>query len=1368
MKAVFWFLPCGVAEDTTTLLSMTNGLSTKLQTGFGTHVDQMMDSLKSRNVTHMASMMQTMVEATIAGDGLALDDDMTEILDAIKKLLLGDIQSTLMSEHNADQEALGRLSHCFNRCKAAREEDDDQAEQFRQQMLAAKADHEHCREDVYSRYVTRVQQCNALDAWVASLECPECLKEECAVIRNPDKRNIGDMLQVHLDWAESKYSEWEEKHAACVKAVMDFEQSDQKCDKTQYLFEESSCTRRQALWTSCNVNQMTCCAGCSVEFHEEVNRVECAEKDRKIDWSATQKIECYIDVLLASPSDEDLQKQCGTDGKNCLNKWREGRYKACENVCSEVDYDAGRYAVVDGVNTTHRVATSYDPYAPNPEDRCTRHLDINFPMMPTCDKCPPPVPAPCEFAFLSAYYAEYDSTLSVEELDEAHACHPDVHQHWWAYSRAECRPCPPLIGRCLDEDPSCFFGDEVRIFATDATREWLNLGEVIVNGGSASMTVSISDEHSATHNKDNCVDGNLHSFCHSKNPTGWWVSFKLDAPTCIESIEVINRKDCCAHRIDGAGIKILNRGTGIWQDTFEGVQGTYTWTLGGQNMQDDCSGWSVDKRRMIDNTCHIGAFDNNNQRVTKTFSGLTGGCHYKWSAVIDTYASVDNEAMTFTVNGQAHNFNSRPATTCSDGWSEYPAGFGQKLGSSGSGRHGWKDCYKDFEAEFIAPASGKANVDMFMAINQNINDEGWGWHDMQFEMIKCGTIVDDCTGWSAAASHHIGSSCYMGAFDMHNKKVSKTFSGLSPGCTYKWTAVIDTYASVDSEGMTFTVNGKAHNFGSRPAGDCNNGWSHHPYGFGRQLGSGGSGHHGWQDCYKNFETTFVAPQDGKARIQMYMAINQHINDEGWGWHDMVLEKMSCEAVPSRPTEGLGKCKDGEIMTKPPSLSGGCQRCTCASGEWQCACSLRHRKEINDLTDEEFAKFANALNKLKADGTWANISMVHLMSDSQNHPGGRSHGSPIFLPWHRKYFIEVENRLQMAANDCSVSIPYWNWALEIPTFLESKIFHADRMGSLNADLNGATIDESDGMCVKDGAFGSESAGSQFGHAKNELGDAFNRGQGSDCILRAGRAPSAQSYATILSTLEQPALGISQYEQMSYYLERDLHNFFHGAIGGYARTSNGWSSGHMSGFTSPYDPIFFMHHGFIDFLWSKWQTVHVDDEDRLHRSGDLMMDLLFDGTTDVFPVSDVSMNMDILDDDPTTDGVEEKACVVYHERHHGDNACADDWNHIQACLAKVVKAERLHEVPRIKEDTSVGDVCSPLNPVQADLDRMWLETMSEMGMLDKDEVPVILQWESTINADINRRTPAMDSAVASECDKKLCFSTQKLFEICAEIA
>jgi len=152
---------------------------------------------------------------------------------------------------------------------------------------------------------------------------------------------------------------------------------------------------------------------------------------------------------------------------------------------------------------------------------------------------------------------------------------------------------------------------------------------------------------------------------------------------------------------------------------------------------DDCEGWSIDKKHMIDGTCFMGAYDYTQKTIKKTFKGLGAGCTYKWKAVIDTWASVDNEQMKFSINGHAHNFQSRGCCSCNNGWTEYPHDYGDKVGSHGSHHGGWKDCWKNFEAEFVAPANGEAEVEMFMAIDQHINDEGWGWHDMVFEKVSC-------------------------------------------------------------------------------------------------------------------------------------------------------------------------------------------------------------------------------------------------------------------------------------------------------------------------------------------------------------------------------------------------------------------------------------------------------------------------------------------------------------------------------------------------------------------------------------------------------------------------------------------------------
>jgi hypothetical protein len=164
---------------------------------------------------------------------------------------------------------------------------------------------------------------------------------------------------------------------------------------------------------------------------------------------------------------------------------------------------------------------------------------------------------------------------------------------------------------------------------------------------------------------------------------------------------------------------------------------------------------------------------------------------------------------------------------------------------------------------------------------------------------SCTVLSDDGQGWSPSQTYDVSGTLYH-SYDIGQKTVEKTIH-LLPGVNYKWTAVIDTWASVDNEPMKFCAvsaefGEDCDDFTSRPHNACSNGWTEHPANFGTQVGSPGSSNSGWKDCYKDFEKTITGPADGTVTLRMFMDINQERADEAWGWHNMKLEPTSCPTV----------------------------------------------------------------------------------------------------------------------------------------------------------------------------------------------------------------------------------------------------------------------------------------------------------------------------------------------------------------------------------------------------------------------------------------------------------------------------------------
>jgi tyrosinase len=159
--------------------------------------------------------------------------------------------------------------------------------------------------------------------------------------------------------------------------------------------------------------------------------------------------------------------------------------------------------------------------------------------------------------------------------------------------------------------------------------------------------------------------------------------------------------------------------------------------------------------------------------------------------------------------------------------------------------------------------------------------------------------------------------------------------------------------------------------------------------------------------------------------------------------------------------------------------------------------------------------------------------------AQIHESFCPHGNWFFLPWHRAYLLSIERIIRQLTGVDNFALPYWNWSCQraIPApFWEagSPLLHADRW-------IGPT-DQADASVVGQSRINILLAETDF-----EL--------------------FASGYATALrpSTVKGP-------------LESGPHDYIHASFIG----------GTMRSFMSPLDPIFWLHHGILDYLWFDWNS------------------------------------------------------------------------------------------------------------------------------------------------------------------------------------
>ena len=185
-----------------------------------------------------------------------------------------------------------------------------------------------------------------------------------------------------------------------------------------------------------------------------------------------------------------------------------------------------------------------------------------------------------------------------------------------------------------------------------------------------------------------------------------------------------------------------------------------------------------------------------------------------------------------------------------------------------------------------------------------------------------------------------------------------------------------------------------------------------------------------------------------------------------------------------------------------------------------------RQNYRSLTDVERNRFVEALKHVKSTGLVDQFAEIH-----ERHFFHLIHRSSHFLPWHREMLLRFERELQKFHPD--ITIPYWDSSV-------------------------------DGNPSDPGGWWNNTFLSQFNSAWN--------------LRRAlGPKPTCANLPTPQRVESNQKR--DNYDTFWRELENPIHNGPHC-----------WVSGVMGEAASPGDPVFYLHHCWIDMLWASWQLAN----------------------------------------------------------------------------------------------------------------------------------------------------------------------------------
>ncbi len=247
----------------------------------------------------------------------------------------------------------------------------------------------------------------------------------------------------------------------------------------------------------------------------------------------------------------------------------------------------------------------------------------------------------------------------------------------------------------------------------------------------------------------------------------------------------------------------------------------------------------------------------------------------------------------------------------------------------------------------------------------------------------------------------------------------------------------------------------------------------------------------------------------------------------------------------------------------------------------------------------------------------------------NDEGMGAHMNPLVLPWHREHMLLLENALRQASQDPNMAIPYWTWRDTSSGSAALAMLGGDGAASthmVSAPFDSATwpitvfalndADQSPALQRAVGThpyFNDPQAWANITLVSTSTG--YDTAPYNTTILTSSMTTSPSVRAALdgwrdvnppgsaclpnqqpsgvslmLPTTQPTSTSLNHVAGHSYIAGRWCEDQDGGVVDCDAPDASE-KTGTMGIHASPNDPMFFLHHGYVDKLWWQWEVAHT---------------------------------------------------------------------------------------------------------------------------------------------------------------------------------